>query len=325
MSDNIDYNFINELKQQVADNHIFEAIQKIFESNLDKSIKNEALLLLNRFKDLNGENNKGIVTYENYKIERNKIVNSLINIIVVIEKILEKEHKETQESSPNKLGKIKDGEEVIPLKSILKDRIKKEENKASFENLEETIEGDSSNLLPELLEASSIIFYIKYSGIVEFQNNTLKNDAQLRVMGDLISEVNRIRSSSHNVEFQNENYSKPDPNFNSMQSIMDNLKNSDLVLFAKIKKTSIDNEELDSIVDNATFGIFDLLGGSAGATLWGTVIFGISALLLSPIFLTVGLLLIATTLKIDIITIYVVQKNNPKISVKDGKCFYNSN
>ncbi len=172
---------LKDIKIKVGRNQIREAIQELIDSNLDSSVRNEALLLLSRYNELKSESDKGIVSYENFKVERNRIVNSLLNLIVILDKIGEKE-KEDQKRTP--VVNSQDQKEEIKVSSPLQasNKIglnqKKESGVTNKINILDETGSNTNDYIQEVIMATMFIVYSKFSGIVEFHTDKLKNDKQ---------------------------------------------------------------------------------------------------------------------------------------------------
>ncbi len=142
-----------------------------------------------------------------------------------------------------------------------------------------------------------------------------------------MNEVNRIRSDNNMNEAKTHQNSEED--LKVMQQIIEDLKKENLVLFSKIAKFSVDENKSKDVINNMTDWLGNLklskflLKKNSKSKLWSTMVDALGYLIISPIFLTVGLVYLTASLKIDIVTIYLIQKENPNIVIKDGIYFFN--
>lgn len=84
---------LDEIRSLVGQNKIKEALESLQELLIHSKLKNEIILTTSRFKELQESIRKGIIKYEDSSTEKNKIKNSLLEILTEIEDTYKKKFR----------------------------------------------------------------------------------------------------------------------------------------------------------------------------------------------------------------------------------------
>jgi len=287
-------------------------IDFVFQELLTKHAKqsqplnDETILLSSRWNDLKSQTNKGIISQENYTLEKNKIIHSLINIINILDN--------TIKNDTNEISLQED--EII--EDIITENTTNEYNQVT--NPKEKfgeINVDESKQLERIIDSRKLYRMIRRSSIIQISAKNEKDEHLMKALNILLDGVNSVRnrpSTSNESEFE-ENVLD---NVEKIDSALDFAKNHGINIYGNVIRTKseiVDKRDKMPFLDWVPFAVTvaSALTGSLFGALFGDII---ASTVLSKKFLE----LLLTKNRLSIV---ITNNVDPSIIIDESSEFLN--